>query len=81
MKSKLRDFIDNTYCIDVGDFLYIINERFDAKSNWVTNRRMYVGHNRKIAAKTIKAIRADGFDCDIKIYPIHRQNEYNTLPF
>lgn len=68
----LTDFTDTPDRTDCGMSLFVV------KHNGIES---YVGHNRKAAAKRMKEIRAKGHKCTVTVYPVHRQEEYDTLPF
>ena len=72
VNTKLSDFIDTPNRTDCGMSLFVV------KQNGI---ELYVGHNRKAAAKTMKEIRAEGHKYTVTVYPVHRQEEYDTLPF
>ena len=72
-EPTLSDFVDNPHRTDAGDFLYVVK--------YGKGYEAYVGHNRKTAAKHMKTLRLSGNDCRVEVYPVHKQDEYDSLPF
>lgn len=78
-RPTLRRFIDSPYRKDCGDFLYVV--KIDDGTPFNSMERAYIGHNRKIAFKTVKEIRRDGLAPAVKVWHISHQDEYDQLPF
>lgn len=75
--TKLSNFVDHPSRTDCGSCLYVVRT-LNKKYGYDT---VYAGHNRKIAAKKIKEIKAAGKYPTVEVYDITRQDEYDALPF
>ena len=75
--KRLSAFVDHPSRTDCGSCLYIVrivNKKYEYETE-------YAGHNRNLAAKKIKEIKAAGKYPTVEVYDITRQDEYDTLPF
>lgn len=75
-RPVLSRFFDSPFRTDTGMSLFVVKVWKDRYGT-----EIYAGHDRKVAAAKMKEMRQLGYRCTALVFPVHRQNEYNELPF